>query len=89
MTETPLSAENTPESVSLGAAGPSAPAAPAGTEIKKPPPVDRIARLWRRLHEHKVIQWGLAYLGAALALAHGQELLGHTFHWPEVGGAES
>jgi hypothetical protein len=22
-------------------------------------------------------------LGAALALAHGAELLGHTFHWPE------
>jgi TolB-like protein len=40
--------------------------------------------VWDRLKEHKVLQWGLAYLGAALALAHGAELLGHTFHWPEI-----
>jgi len=40
--------------------------------------------LWHRIHEHKILQWGLAYLGAALALAHGAELLGHTFHWPEI-----
>ena len=86
MTETPLSAESTPESVILGAAGPSAPAAPAGTEIKKPPPVDRFARLWRRLHEHKVIQWGLAYFGAALALAHGQDLIAATYEWPHIVG---
>jgi TolB-like protein len=40
--------------------------------------------LWRRIREHKILQWGLGYLGAALALAHGAELLGHTFHWPEI-----
>ena len=39
---------------------------------------------WARIHEHKILQWGLAYLGAALAIAHGGELLGHTFHWPEL-----
>jgi TolB-like protein len=39
---------------------------------------------WERIKEHKVLQWGLAYLGAALALAHGGDLLGHTFHWPEA-----
>jgi len=33
-----------------------------------------------------VLQWAIAYLGAALALAHGQELLAHTFHWPELIG---
>ena len=43
-------------------------------------PVD----LWERVKEHKVLQWGLAYLGAALALAHGADLLGHTFNWPEA-----
>jgi TolB-like protein len=42
------------------------------------------AVLWERIKEHKVLQWGLAYLGAALALAHGGDLLGHTFHWPEA-----
>jgi TolB-like protein len=33
-----------------------------------------------------VLQWSLAYLAAALALAHGQELLSHAFHWPEIIG---
>jgi TolB-like protein len=40
--------------------------------------------LWYRIREHKILQWGLGYLGAALALAHGAELLGHSFHWPEI-----
>lgn len=31
-----------------------------------------------------MLQWGLAYLGAALAIAHGAELLGSTFRWPEL-----
>jgi adenylate cyclase len=39
--------------------------------------------VWGRIKEHKVLQWSLTYLGAALALAHGQELLAHNFHWPE------
>ncbi len=42
-----------------------------------------VGAFWRHVHDNKVIQWGLAYLGAALALAHGAELLGHAFHWPE------
>jgi Tol biopolymer transport system component len=42
--------------------------------------------IWPRIKQHKVLQWSLAYLGAALALAHGQELLAHTYHWPEVVG---
>jgi TolB-like protein len=43
-------------------------------------------RFWRRIREHKILQWALGYLGAALALAHGAELLGHTYHWPEIIG---
>jgi TolB-like protein/tetratricopeptide (TPR) repeat protein len=39
---------------------------------------------WNRVKEHKVLQWGLAYLGAALAFAHGSDLLGHAFNWPET-----
>jgi TolB-like protein/Flp pilus assembly protein TadD len=42
------------------------------------------AGLWQRIKDHKVLQWSLAYLGAALAIAHGAELLGHAFHWPEL-----
>jgi hypothetical protein len=33
---------------------------------------------WPRVQEHKIIQWGVEYLGAALARAHGQELVGHA-----------
>ena len=44
------------------------------------------AAVWSRIREHKVLQWSLAYLGAALALAHAQELLAHNFHWPESVG---
>src|SRR5262249_46222505 len=39
---------------------------------------------WTRIRDHKVLQWSLAYLGAALALAHRQELLAPTYHWPEI-----
>jgi TolB-like protein/Flp pilus assembly protein TadD len=39
---------------------------------------------WARVHEHKIMQWGVGYFGAALALAHGAELVGHAFEWPEI-----
>jgi TolB-like protein len=54
--------------------------------MTEPPSPDRPAPepLWIRIKEHKVLQWGLAYFGAALALAHAQELVGHAFNWPEV-----
>jgi len=49
-----------------------------------PADVNPVLGFWARVHEHKIIQWGVGYLGAALALAHGQELVGHAFHWPDV-----
>jgi TolB-like protein len=51
---------------------------------KPSPPTAPPVSAWARLREHKVLQWGLAYLGAALALAHGQELVGQAFGWPEI-----
>ena len=39
--------------------------------------------LWARIREHKIIQWAVAYLGAALALAHGAEIVSDALHWPE------
>jgi TolB-like protein/tetratricopeptide (TPR) repeat protein len=42
--------------------------------------------LWQRIKEHKVLQWSLTYFGASLALAHAQDLLSHTYHWPEFVG---
>jgi Tol biopolymer transport system component len=44
------------------------------------------SQFWARVREHKIIQWGVGYLGAALALAHGQELVGHALQWPDLLG---
>src|SRR5688572_246265 len=45
-----------------------------------------VAAVWSHVVEHKVIQWGVGYLGAALALAHGQELVAHALEWPDLVG---
>ncbi len=42
--------------------------------------------IWERIKEHKILQWGLAYLGAAIAIAHGQELMAEAFDWPHLIG---
>ncbi len=41
---------------------------------------------WSRFKEHKLIQAALAYLVAALAIAHGEELVASAYHWPELVG---
>jgi TolB-like protein len=48
------------------------------------PTTDAAVGFWARVQEHKIIQWGVGYLGAALALAHGAELVGHALHWPDA-----
>jgi TolB-like protein/Tfp pilus assembly protein PilF len=40
--------------------------------------------LWSRVKEHKLIQATLAYLAAALAVAHGEELIASAYRWPEL-----
>jgi TolB-like protein/tetratricopeptide (TPR) repeat protein len=60
-------------------------ASPQVTEVE--PTVEAASeRIWDRIKEHKLIQWVLAYAGAGLALAHGQELVAHAFSWPEIVG---
>lgn len=41
---------------------------------------------WHRIQEHKILQWGLGYVGVAIAIAHGQELLAEAFEWPHLIG---
>ncbi|HEY6455535.1 MAG TPA: hypothetical protein VIY90_09685 [Steroidobacteraceae bacterium] len=41
---------------------------------------------WSRIKEHKILQWGLGYLGAAIAIAHGQQLMADAFDWPHLVG---
>jgi len=50
------------------------------------PSGDRSTSFWARVQEHKIIQWGVGYLGAAFALAQGAELVGNAFAWPDVVG---
>jgi adenylate cyclase len=37
---------------------------------------------WKRVKEHKVVQWTLAYLALAYTLLHGAEMLGGSLGWP-------
>ena len=49
--------------------------------VEAPPPSSGV---WARIREHKVPQWGMAYLGAALAVAQGAELMAGAFDWPAL-----
>src|SRR5437588_9196426 len=48
------------------------------------PPVDRLSAIWRRVNEHKVAQWSVAYIALAYAIQHGVVLTGDAFAWPHV-----
>ena len=39
---------------------------------------------WRRVREHKVVQWLLAYAAAAYTLLHIVEMVGAALDWPHV-----
>jgi adenylate cyclase len=56
------------------------------TEHSNPntPPVDRLSQLWRRVNEHKIVQWTVAYIAVAYALQQGLVLMGGAFDWPDV-----
>lgn len=43
--------------------------------------MDGVAGLLARVREHKIAQWALAYIGAAITVAHGEELMAHAFAW--------
>src|SRR5262245_32012104 len=49
-----------------------------------PPPVDRLSELWRRVNDHKIAQWSVAYIAVAYALQHGVVLTAEAFEWPEA-----
>lgn len=41
-----------------------------------------VETLWERVKAHKIIQWGLAYLGASLAIGQGHQLIADAYGWP-------
>jgi TolB-like protein/tetratricopeptide (TPR) repeat protein len=61
----------------------------AESDLERPAdgaPALRDDGVWARIRSHKIIQWGIGYLGAALALAQAQELIANTFDWPSAVG---
>jgi TolB-like protein/Flp pilus assembly protein TadD len=43
---------------------------------------NRIAPLWRRTREHKVVEWGVTYVALAYAIQHAIVLTSEAFEWP-------
>jgi TolB-like protein/tetratricopeptide (TPR) repeat protein len=63
--------------------------APSGAQpavVAADPRASATTRTWERVKEHKILQWSLGYFGAAIAIAHGQELLADAFDWPHLIG---
>src|SRR2546423_6463591 len=50
----------------------------------KPPSVDRLSLLWRRVNDHKMVQWSVAYIALAYGLQHGVILTSESFGWPNA-----
>src|ERR1700722_1961569 len=63
-----------------------APSDPRPAGVTAAPPASASTGTWERIKEHKILQWALGYLGAAIAIAHGQELMADAFDWPHVFG---
>jgi TolB-like protein len=54
-----------------------------GKTDAKPPPVDRLSQLWRKIYDRKMAQWSVAYVAVAYALQHGVVLTSEAFAWPD------
>src|ERR1700674_1519952 len=52
--------------------------------IPKPPSVDRLSQLWRRINDHKMVQWSIAYVALAYGIQHGVVLTAEAFIWPHA-----
>src|SRR6266478_1320355 len=50
----------------------------------KPPSLDRLSELWRRINTHKMVQWSVAYIALAYGVQHGVELTSDAFEWPHA-----
>jgi TolB-like protein len=45
---------------------------------------DDPALLWRRIHEHKMVQWTIAYIAVAYGVQHAVILTSESFEWPQL-----
>jgi TolB-like protein len=53
-------------------------------ENPKPPSVDRMSILWRRIKDHHIVQWGATYVAVAYAIQHAVVLTSESFEWPHA-----
>src|SRR6266581_1638720 len=50
----------------------------------KPPSLDRLSLLWRRVNDRKIVQWSIAYVALAYGIQHGVVLTAEAFLWPHA-----
>src|ERR1700674_4421376 len=50
----------------------------------KPPSLDRLSLLWRRINDYKIAQWSVAYIALAYGVQHGVALTSEAFEWPRA-----
>src|SRR5713101_3000889 len=50
----------------------------------KPQAEDRLSLLWRRVNDHKMVQWSVAYVALAYGIQHGVTLTSEAFEWPHA-----
>src|SRR6266566_5541145 len=50
----------------------------------KPPSLDRLSLLWRRINDRKIVQWSIAYVALAYGIQHGVVLTSEAFLWPHT-----
>src|SRR5258705_760488 len=55
-----------------------------GRANPKPPSLDRLSLLWRRVNDHKMVQWSVAYVALAYGIQHGVVLTAEAFLWPHA-----
>jgi TolB-like protein len=56
----------------------------APQEPQRQEPAAPARDVWREIKDHKVFQWAAVYLGAALAIAQAQEIVGDAFGWSSL-----
>src|SRR5258707_1129792 len=50
----------------------------------KPPSLDRLSLLWRRINDYKIAQWSVAYVALAYGVQHAVILTSESFEWPRL-----
>src|SRR6266700_2915848 len=55
-----------------------------GRADPKPPSLDRLSQLWRRVNDRKIVQWSVAYVALAYGIQHGVVLTADAFEWPHA-----